>query len=48
MTKRKSEKRKKSAWNKHLMKTFKTMRKKDKSTTLADAMLEAAKDYEKK
>ena len=39
--------KKKSAWQNHLMKTFKDMRSKDSKVMLRDAMKEAAKTFKK-
>ena len=44
----KKTKRKPSAWNLHLMKEYKTMKKKDKSVSFTDAMKKAAKTYKPK
>ena len=44
--KRKSKKAP-SAWNKHLMKVYREMKKQDKSIKLKDAMSKAAETYKK-
>ena len=41
------EKRKLTAWNIHLMKVYKEMKKKDSTIKLKDAMKEAKKSYKK-
>ena len=39
--------KKKNAWNIHLMKVYREMKKKDSSVKLSDAMKKAKKSYKK-